>query len=90
MKLINFDYTKTDNSTTNRTLIVLSSASEFVEGIDLGELSEEDQALCALEMMAVHTRYQEQLNEVIAKHDVRNRYRRFIPKQMSNITTESM
>lgn len=86
MNFIEFTYTKTDGKTSKRALIPLVNPTEFVEGIDVTSLSESDFADFCREFSAMKLDHHNQMMEKLAEYDLRHNYRRFIPKQMSDVT----
>ena len=88
MNFIEFTYTKTDGKTSKRAVIPLVSPTEFVEGIDVTSLSESDFADFCREFAAMKLDHHNQMMEKLAQYDLRHNYRRFIPKQMSDVTTD--
>lgn len=88
MKLLEFKYTKADGSVSERAVIELVTPTEFVEGIDVTQMPEDEFALFANEMRELKNAQHEATMALLAKHDLKHNYRRFTPKQMANITTE--
>lgn len=88
MNFIEFTYTKSDGSTTKRAVIPLVSPSEHMEGIDVTGLSESDFADFCREFSAMKADHHNQMMEKLAQYDLKHNYRRFIPKQMSDVTTD--
>lgn len=88
MNFIEFTYTKSDGSTSKRAVIPLVSPSEHIEGIDVSQLSEADFADFCREFSALKSDHHNQVMDKLAQYDLRHNYRRFIPKQMSDVTTD--
>jgi hypothetical protein len=88
MKLLEFTYTKADGSVSDRAIVELVTPTEFIEGIDVTKMPEDEFALFANEMRTLKTVQHEATMALLAKHDLKHNYRRFSPKQMSAINTE--
>jgi hypothetical protein len=88
MKLLEFSYTKADGSVSDRAVIELVTPTQFVEGIDVTQMPEDEFALFANEMRELKNAQHEATMALLAKHDLKHNYRRFSPKQMSAINTE--
>lgn len=88
MNFIEFTYTKSDGSTSKRAVIPLVSPSDHIEGIDVTSLTENDFADFCREFSAMKSEHHTQTMEKLAQYDLKHNYRRFIPKQMSDVTTE--
>lgn len=88
MKFVEFTYTKPDGSTSKRALIPLVSPSEYIEGIDVTQLSESDFADFCREFSALKVDHHNQVMEKLAQYDLRHNYRKFNPKQMTDVTSD--
>jgi len=88
MNFIEFTYTKADGTKSKRAVIPLVNPSEFVEGIDVSSLSESDFADFCREFAALKNDHHTQVMEKLAQYDLRHNYRKFIPKNMSDVTTD--
>jgi hypothetical protein len=88
MKLLEFNYTKADGSVSDRAVIELVSPTQFVEGIDVTQMPEDEFALFADEMRNLKNAQHEATMALLAKHDLKHNYRRFSPDKMSNLNTE--
>lgn len=88
MKLLEFNYTKADGSVSERAVIELVTPSQFVEGIDVTQMPEDEFALFANEMRELKNAQHEATMALLAKHDLKHNYRRFSPDKMSEINTE--
>ena len=69
-------------------VIPLVSPSEHIEGIDVTQLSESDFADFCREFSAMKSDHHNQVMEKLAQYDLKHNYRRFIPKQMTNVTSD--
>ena len=88
MKFLEFTYTKADGTESSRAVIELVTPTQFVEGIDVTSLSESDFADFCREFSALKQDHHNQTMEKLAQYDLRHNYRRFIPEQMSDVTTD--
>lgn len=88
MKTIAFKYTKKDQSTSNRVLLVMVEPKPAVDkyaGIDLSELDDDSQAEFAGRANEVHQRYIDDLKDLQSEFDVSDRYRQFFANQTSEL-----
>lgn len=88
MNFIEFTYTKADGTTSKRAVIPLLGPTEFVEGIDVSQMPEEDFAVFCQQFSELKNAQHNQTMEMLAQFDLRHNYRRFIPKNMSDVTTD--
>ena len=88
MKLIQFTYTKTDGSQSDRAVIELQQPSKFMEGIDVTQLPDDSFADFVQEFRALKNAQHEATMALLAKHDLKHNYRRFTPENMEAVTTE--
>lgn len=86
MQIASFDYTKASGDVSKRDVLVVSEPTNVVFGIDLSELNPDDMAEFLEDYRKVFDAKQRELAEVMAKYDLANRFRRFIPEGMANIT----
>lgn len=90
MKINTFTYTKKDGSVSNRVLAVQVSPNTMYEGMDITELEVADQVMFADAMNKAHDAYLAEIQKVKHDFDVYNQYRRFDPKLMTNVVTETI
>jgi hypothetical protein len=88
MKLVEFKYKKADGSESERAVIELQVPSKHFEGIDVSELPEADFALFVQEFRELKNAQHEATMALLAKHDLKHNYRRFLPEQMAEVTSE--
>lgn len=88
MKFIKFDYVDSKGRSTNRDVAVLYEASPNMLALDVCELSVEEQALFATEYNRLLEIHQEALSKLLAKHDLTNNIRYFVPNRMTNTNSE--
>lgn len=88
MKLIEFNYTKSDGSQSQRAVIELQQPSKYVEGIDVTQMPEQDFALFCREFSFLKQTQHEQTMALLNRFDLKHNYRRFIPEQMQQVTQD--
>lgn len=88
MKLVQFNYTKADGTTSAREVIELVTPSAYFEGIEVSELSESDFVAFTTELRALKEQQFNATQALYAKYDLRHNYRRFIPSKMENVTID--
>lgn len=88
MKILSFKYTKTDGTSSNRTLAVTVSPNTMYEGIDISELEPLEMALFEQQMDAAYTEYLNKVTSIKDEYDLNQNYRRFDPKKMTDIEIE--
>jgi hypothetical protein len=82
VKLIDFDYQKADGKVSTRSVAVLKEPCNFYEGLDLGELDNDELADFTVEFTKLYDEFLEQQQAVFNKYDLKFKYRRFIPDRM--------
>jgi hypothetical protein len=90
MKLIEFTYTKSDGTQSERAVIELMQPTKFVEGIDVTQLPEAEFADFVQEFRELKNAQHEATMALLAKHDLKHNYRRFLPENMEAVTTEQV
>lgn len=85
-----FTYTNNRGVTTARVVYVTGKPSKFVSGVDLSELTEEEQGVYISEASRLYAEYMERVAELNTAHDLTNSYRQFDPDKMQNIKTETI
>ena len=88
MKLVEFTYTKSDGSTTKRAVIELVTPTKYVEGIDVTQLSESDFASFTQAISQLKTAQHNETMSLLDTYDLNHNYRKFIPEQMSDVTSD--
>lgn len=90
MQIYTFKYTKANGVASDRVLVPFVEPSKHFGGMDISELSTEEQALYISEVERVRHDYYENLNKLTEKYDLVRRYRQFDPDKMSNVVTEDV
>lgn len=88
MKLVEFTYTKTDGSTSQRSVIELVQPTKFFEGIDVSKMLEDEFAHFCSEFSKMKAAQHEETIALLEQFDLKHNYRRFIPEQMGSVTTD--
>lgn len=88
MKLVEFTYTKADGSASQRAVIEVTAPQKHFEGIDVTQLDEAEFATFTLAMRELKDRQYAETMALLAEHDLKHNYRKFLPEQMSNVVTE--
>lgn len=83
-----FDYTKASGEVSQRDVLVLQEPGNMMQGIDISELNQEDQAAYAVYMSRLHDDYLDKIAALNKEYDVINRYRKFDPLKMTNVSEE--
>lgn len=89
MSLVNFTYTKSDGNISERAFVPLHIPFEDYFGIDVTELSEEDQALFAAEIKTLQDLHNKAITSIMEEYDIKHNYRKFLKEKMSDITIEN-
>jgi hypothetical protein len=88
MKFVEFKYTKTDGSVSDRAIIELVTPTKYVEGIDVSQMPENEFASFTAAMSKMKQEHHEQTMELLNDFDLKHNYRKFIPEQMTNVVSE--
>ena len=88
MKLVEFSYTKANGDTSQRAVLEVLQPSKHFEGIDVSEMDSDAFAEFVSEYRNMKNAQHEATMALLQKHDLKHNYRRFLPEQMTVITTE--
>lgn len=88
MKLIEFTYTKTDGSKSERAVVELVQPTKYVEGIDVTQMPEQEFADFCREFSLMKAAQHEETMRLLEQFDLKHNYRRFIPEQMQAVTAD--
>lgn len=88
MKFVEFTYTKANGSQSRRAIIELVTPTKHVEGIDVTSLSEDEFASFTQAMSALKTAQHNETMSLLDTYDLNHNYRKFIPEQMSDVTSD--
>ena len=90
MKLAKFEYTDTKGKTTQREVFVLGMPTNKLNGIDVSELSEEEQAVFAFEYDMLVEQFHKQVDELKARFDVVHNFRQFLETGIKDLEVENV
>ncbi len=90
MNIITFNYTKADGKQSKRVMSPVVIPNKMYEGIDLSELSAEDQVMYVKELGKLHDFHMERIAALQAEFDLKHKYRRFDPSKMTNVVEEAL
>jgi hypothetical protein len=88
MNLLEFTYKKADGTTSSRAVIELVKPTTFVEGIDVSQMPQDEFADFCREFSALKAVQHEETMAMLSQFDLKHNYRKFIPEQMSDVTTD--
>lgn len=90
MKIATFTYTDAKGKITERTVLVTGMPSDKLRGIDLGELTPEEQVDFGNKYNELHDKYLQSLHELQQDFDLTHNYRQFIEKNIANLELEEV
>lgn len=90
MKTLSFTYVKPNGVTSQRVLSVLKHPNTMYEGIDISELSFEQQGQFVAELRNIHDKYLAAIQALKTDFDLTHNYRRFDPLRMSDVASETL
>ena len=88
MNTLTFKYTKANGTHSDRVLAVMVSPNTMYEGIDVSELSAEQQGEFIAVMNTVKDKYLKAIEGIKSDFDLVHSYRRFDPTKMTNVVKE--
>lgn len=86
MQTIQFTYTKSDGSVSERLLLAVSSPSDKYSGIDLSDLEPTKAAEFIALMEKLHSEYLNFVKELQERYDVKHNFRQFLIERMTQIS----
>lgn len=90
MKLAKFEYTDTKGKTTQREVFVLGMPTNKLNGIDVSELSQEEQAVFSFEYDVLVEEFHKKVDELKARFDVKHNFRQFLETGIKNLEIENV
>lgn len=90
MNILTFTYTKTDQSVSERVLVVSAEPNKMYKGTDISSLSQVDQAMYLDAVSSAKEVYLELIKHVNDKFDLNHNFRQFDPSKMTNIVREEI
>ena len=88
MKLASFVYTDTKGKITNREVFVVGMPTNKLNGIDVTELSAEDQALFSFEYDQLLEEFHNKVDALQKRFDVQYNFRQFLESRMQGLSVE--
>ncbi len=88
MKIMEFQYTKSNGEVSNRTVAVLLEPCKFVEGIDVSDMDNDEFAEFTAEYTNLYEKWKQDQLAIFNKFDRKHNYRRFSPENMKDVTLE--
>lgn len=89
-EIISFTYRKANGEVSNRQLVPFTKPGRFFSGIDVSELSEEEQGRYLAALEKVREAYQIELAKLADTFDLNHRYRQFAEDRMTIINIEQV
>lgn len=86
--MLSFQYTKDDGKVSDRVFIPLESPTNKYFGIDISELSVEDQGIFAAKMQKIQEDKEEAVHGLMQEFDIKFKFRYFVPEKMFAIVSE--
>lgn len=90
MKLMEFNYTKANGTTSQRSVIEVAKPTKNYEGIDVSDMPQDQFADFVSEYRDLLNKQYEAKMALIHKHDLTHNYRQFIPEKMTDLVTEQI
>lgn len=90
MNIKTFTYTKNDGNISTRVVNIIVEPNTMYEGIDITPLEPVEQAMYAVAVDEAKSAYMAAIAKINNDFEVRNQYRRFDPKKMTNIVDEEI
>jgi hypothetical protein len=88
MKLVEFKYTKSDGSVSNRAVLELQAPNNYFEGIDVSQMPEEVFAEFSQLFSDMRRKHHEQTMQLLSDWDLKHNYRRFLPDKMADVSVD--
>lgn len=88
MKLVQFTYTKSDGSQSERAIIETQQPNKYVEGIDVSQMPEHEFANFCQAFSSMKAAQHNETMALLEQFDLKHNYRRFIPEQMESVETD--
>jgi len=88
MKLAKFEYTDLKGKQSNRKVLVLSTPTNKLSGIDVSEYDDETVAQFAVEYDKLHDKYISDLEKLQKSMDLKHNYRQFLEQNVTELQTE--
>lgn len=89
MKIAEFDYTDLKGKDSHRVLLVTGTPSNKYSGIDLTNIDEEEAGMFINEYASLQDLFNQAVENLKEKYDLKHSFRQFIQENMRNITTDN-
>lgn len=90
MKLMEFNYTKANGTTSQRSVIEVVKPTKNYEGMDVSDMPQDQFADFIAEYRDLLNKQYEAKMALIHKYDLTHNYRQFIPEKMTDLVTEQI
>lgn len=90
MKLAKFEYTDTKGKITQREVFVVTMPTNKLSGIDVTELTEEEQAVFAIEYDALVDEFHSKVDALKKQFDITHNFRQFLETGIKNLELENV
>lgn len=90
MKILNFKYTKAAGKVSQRSFLPINAPTNNYFGIDISELSQEEQADFVINYEKLQLAFLENVEKLMKEFDIATMYRSFIPEKMEDITADEL
>ena len=88
MKLAKFNYTDLKGKQSSRKVLVMSTPTNKLSGIDVTEYSDEDIAEFAVDFDNLHEEYMSAVEDLKNAFDMKHNYRQFLEQSITDMETE--
>lgn len=89
MKIVEFDYTDLKGKDSHRVLLVTGTPSNKYSGIDLTNTDEEEAGMFINEYASLQDTFNQAVENLKEKYDLKHSFRQFIDTNMKNITYDN-
>ena len=87
MEIKSFKYTKANGDVSRRDVLVITNPSNMLRGMDITELSDEDQVTLASEVSKAYDEFLQKTAEIYEAFDVKRNFRQFDILKMTETTS---
>ena len=89
MNILDFNYTKTDGKSSQRTFVEISPPNKNYFGIDISDLDTDEAVSFCRELEVARQVFSNAELALMQKYDIKHNYRNFDPTKMENIVVET-
>lgn len=87
--MLSFDYHKSPTDISKRVFVPIASPAEKYFGIDVTELSLEDQVAFEIKLKDIQDEQKAKIDDLLREFDSNHKYRFFFPEKMQNVVVET-